>query len=226
MKIVISKEAKIRKKELIEAAMELFREKGFEKTSVDDINKKVGVTKGAFYYHFASKEDLLEEVVTGLSEKTIAITREICYNNSLNPPEKINTIIEKVYQHRIENQKQYKEVFHITESNKNLILTERIWRNVFDKVKESFLHLLHQGIREGHFTTDFPEEVYEVIMVLSDFYRKNLYHLFLDSQNTPEKITAMKRKALFLQRTMEKLLGVKEGVLRVAEHLLTPYTMS
>ena len=49
-----------RKAELINAAEELFNEKGFENTSVDDIIKRVGVAKGLFYYYFSSKEDLID----------------------------------------------------------------------------------------------------------------------------------------------------------------------
>jgi len=54
----ISKDGDIRKQELLDAALQLFYEKGYEKTSVNDIIEKVGVSKGAFYYYFKSKEEV------------------------------------------------------------------------------------------------------------------------------------------------------------------------
>ncbi len=43
---------------LLDAAMTLVREKGYAGTSIDDLCKAAGVTKGAFFHHFASKEAL------------------------------------------------------------------------------------------------------------------------------------------------------------------------
>lgn len=44
---------------LLDAASRLYLERGFGVTSLDDIAREAGVTKGAVYAHFASKEDLL-----------------------------------------------------------------------------------------------------------------------------------------------------------------------
>jgi len=47
---------------LVEAALTLFAEKGFEGTSVQDVVAAAGVTKGAMYHYFSSKDDLLHEI--------------------------------------------------------------------------------------------------------------------------------------------------------------------
>jgi AcrR family transcriptional regulator len=44
-------------------AMRIFLEKGYHGTSVDDITQAAGLTKGALYWHFRSKEDLLKRIV-------------------------------------------------------------------------------------------------------------------------------------------------------------------
>lgn len=44
---------------LVDNALELFGSQGFHATSVQTIVDRAGLTKGAFYHHFASKEDLL-----------------------------------------------------------------------------------------------------------------------------------------------------------------------
>ncbi|MDY0871497.1 TetR/AcrR family transcriptional regulator [Dongia rigui] len=48
-------EARLR---LLDAALQVIREKGYAASSVDDICQAAGVTKGAFFHHFAAKEDL------------------------------------------------------------------------------------------------------------------------------------------------------------------------
>lgn len=47
---------------LVEVALQLFAEKGFEGTSVQDVVTAAGVTKGAMYHYFGSKDDLLAEI--------------------------------------------------------------------------------------------------------------------------------------------------------------------
>lgn len=47
------------KNQIMDAAWELFLEKGYENTTVNDIIRKVGTSKGGFYYYFKAKEELL-----------------------------------------------------------------------------------------------------------------------------------------------------------------------
>lgn len=49
------------RKRITDTAMQLFREKGYENTSVTDICKASGVTKGTFYYHFPNKDEITRE---------------------------------------------------------------------------------------------------------------------------------------------------------------------
>ncbi|MGG1656202.1 UNVERIFIED_ORG: TetR family transcriptional regulator [Anoxybacillus amylolyticus] len=61
-----------RRVQFIEAAMKLFAEKGYHETSIQDLVEAWGISKGAFYHHFASKEDLLLAVLRYYSEKMVA----------------------------------------------------------------------------------------------------------------------------------------------------------
>jgi AcrR family transcriptional regulator len=47
------------RQDILAAASELFKAKGYETTSVDDIVDSANVAKGTFYYHFEKKDDLL-----------------------------------------------------------------------------------------------------------------------------------------------------------------------
>ena len=49
---------------MLAAAIDCFARHGYQGTSIDRIAREVGVTKGALYYHFRDKEDLLFAAVT------------------------------------------------------------------------------------------------------------------------------------------------------------------
>lgn len=55
-------------RKILYAALELMRERGFDKVSVRDICKTAGITTGAFYHHFSSKEALLEHGFSPLDD--------------------------------------------------------------------------------------------------------------------------------------------------------------
>ena len=48
---------------ILEAALDLFIERGYDKTSLREIAERVGVTKAALYYHFSSKEEIIRTLV-------------------------------------------------------------------------------------------------------------------------------------------------------------------
>ncbi|MFC7310678.1 ScbR family autoregulator-binding transcription factor [Streptomyces monticola] len=51
------------RRKIVEAGGAVFAQRGFEGAVISDVYAKVGVTRGAFYYHFSSKEDLAEAVL-------------------------------------------------------------------------------------------------------------------------------------------------------------------
>ena len=48
---------------ILDVALELFTEKGYDKVSLREVAERVGVTKAALYYHFASKDDILRTLI-------------------------------------------------------------------------------------------------------------------------------------------------------------------
>ena len=72
--------------EIIEVALQLFSEKGYTSTSVDEIAKESGIAKASFYKFFQSKEDVLVATVVMHGHK---IDDAICkmYSDTHLPPE-------------------------------------------------------------------------------------------------------------------------------------------
>ena len=60
-------QARATHKKILMAAAELFARQGFHKTTITDISQAVGLTSGAVFHHFVSKEALLEAVVDWLA---------------------------------------------------------------------------------------------------------------------------------------------------------------
>jgi AcrR family transcriptional regulator len=59
---------KLTRSKLIDAALQLFSTSGYEHATVDDISQAAGYSKGAYYFHFSTKDDILLELLRIWSE--------------------------------------------------------------------------------------------------------------------------------------------------------------
>ena len=97
---------------IMQSAFELFKEKGFSKASIREICKEAGVTNGAFYAHFDSKEDLfnrlVKPVIDGMQELYDEENRVYMKIYSVNDINKVmkqtfssnNMLIHYLYEHK------------------------------------------------------------------------------------------------------------------------------
>ena len=81
------------KKDILEVAVTIFAEKGYEATSVDEIVEKAGIAKGTFYYYFRTKEQLFHEIIDEGVEKLYLLMDE-GIKNLETKEEKIRKILE------------------------------------------------------------------------------------------------------------------------------------
>ena len=79
---------------LLGVSLELFSERGFHATTVAAIAQRAKVTKGAFYHHFESKEDVLRQIHAAYASQMAAGAREV-FSQDIPPIEKLRAIIER-----------------------------------------------------------------------------------------------------------------------------------
>ena len=59
---------KQKKRKILKKAFELFRKNGYKDTKVEDITRKLGISKGSFYTYFKTKEELLYELLENVKK--------------------------------------------------------------------------------------------------------------------------------------------------------------
>lgn len=84
---------------IVQAADQLFYERGFEKTSFADIAASVNISRGNFYYHFKSKDDILAAVIALRAAKTAAML-EAWMQKASTPVERLRCFAEMLIRNR------------------------------------------------------------------------------------------------------------------------------
>lgn len=153
---------------ILDVSTRLFFEKGYERTSLQDIIDGLGgLTKGAIYYHFRSKEEILIAVVEAMSKENNAVMKEIRDDPSLNGKEKI----EKMFAKSLTNPQQ-KEFFTVTPNlmDNPKLLVSYLKMVTSEVVPDYIVPVIRQGAEDGSIHTDCPEELADLLMLLTDVW--------------------------------------------------------
>jgi AcrR family transcriptional regulator len=153
---------------LLDQARKLFAEKGFDRTSVQDIVAAAGVTKGAMYHYFRSKDDLLYEIYARvLRMQTEHLTA--CAEGEGTPVERVHAACADVVVTTLENRESTTVFFfslpQLTPQKQVEIRAER------RHYHEMFRGMIEEGQRTGVFRTDVSADI------ATDFFFGSIHHL-------------------------------------------------
>lgn len=200
----IVKEAEERKNEILDVADQLFNEKGYEGTSTNEILERVGIARGTLYYHFKSKQDILEALVERYNKEIIqaAEAASRCKNTSV--IERMIKVIQSL------NIKQYHEgdnaVYENLHHVENSLLHQRVQGMMIASVTPILAKLVEEGVAEGIFKTSTPYVSMEMIMV----YGTTLLDNDLLRLSEEEKLKRMQG----MLTNMEHMLGCEENLIQ------------
>lgn len=79
-------------RKILDTAERLFIEKGYDKTSLQNIIDATGLSKGAIYHHFTSKEDIFYFVCDRIGQRNAEVLSKVRDDGALNGLEKLRTI--------------------------------------------------------------------------------------------------------------------------------------
>lgn len=96
----------ISKNKILDAALKLFAERGFHNTSISQITKEAGVSKGLLYNYFQKKEELIDGIVGKAMAEGEELMREMMAQTS--PQAKLRFIINAAFAEITERKEYYK----------------------------------------------------------------------------------------------------------------------
>ena len=85
-------EAENTKNKILKSALKVFLKKGYSRTSLTDIAENAGFTRGAVYWHFKDKSEILERIISKFN-KRFSYKQNVILESSLDPMNKIKEMI-------------------------------------------------------------------------------------------------------------------------------------
>jgi len=203
----IVKEASERRKEILDAADELFGIKGFDATSTADILERVKIARGTLYYHFKSKEDIMDALIERYNDQLLSGARKIASDKSMPVGDRIVRTVQSL---NLKGKSDAVIMEHIHKPQ-NALMHQKIEKMVLKEVTPILTGIIQDGISEGLFNTPFPYECMEmVISYLDTVFDEEMVEL------TQQEL--MTRVEAFIYN-LERLLGVEEGRLNYVRQI-------
>lgn len=199
----IVKEAEERQGEILDAAERLFAEKGFDHTSISDIQSVVKISRGTLYYHFKSKEEILNALIERTTGKAFAAARAIVEQKEIPVLQRFTAMFSAVNDSGDIGREIEKQIHR----PQNALMHQKMQSELLAVVCPLTAKLIEEGAAQGICRTDHPYEVAEMTLL----YANTVFDTF--ARHTSEEL---ERKITAFIRNVEILLEMEPGSLREA----------
>lgn len=151
---------------ILDVSRRLFREKGYDHTTIQDIVDALGMSKGAVYHHFKSKEEIMDRL-TDVYYDEIDWFKGIRLDPSLSGMEKLRGIL---YFLLTDKKKQELDTLMPYSDKDNPRLRTLILDSTMNHSAPFVAELLEEGIRDGSIQVSRPKELSEMMMILMNIW--------------------------------------------------------
>jgi AcrR family transcriptional regulator len=208
----------VRRAELIDCAQRLFLAKGYERTTINDVIAATRLSKGAFYHHFAAKEDLLEAIAARFAGESLAHVARVRGDASLTALERLNSLLAMTREWKIEHLPQLKAMFTTLLLPQNAILYHRIVSAVFAVMAPMLASIIDRGAREGAFDVTDARIAAEALLWLGEGRRTIVIQaMAVAKSGDPASAAQMVFRRLRAEEAMvDRILGLAPGSVQLA----------
>ena len=210
------------KAQIVAAAWQLFATQGYDGATVEAIIDKVGVSKGAFYHYFASKEDVLDAVVEHMTGQALDHIKSSLQDASLSAIDKLNRFLSASRNWRLANIGLLRGILPVLFRDENVIIRHKISLRNVALALPVLADIIAQGVKEGVFDSVDPEETARLILHLAGEWGEVQTKALLEAPGAPENLALFQRRLNLFTSALERILAAP----KVSLETVDPETLS
>jgi AcrR family transcriptional regulator len=215
----VIKHPEVRRAELLGVARGLFFERGYDATTVDDVIAKAGLSKGAFYYYFPSKDALLEALAEQMAKEALVQLDDILDDPTLNAVERLNGFLSRGRQLKAEQAPQILAMFETVFRPENVVLYHRTHAAVTAVMVPVLTSIIEQGISEGRFRVAHARTTAEIVLMLGAVTHDAVARLLVakGDEESRAAVAAFEQRLTEQGIAVDRILGLPDGTVRFVE---------
>jgi len=151
---------------ILSAAMKCFNEKGFDKTSMQEIVTESGVSKGSIFHHFSSKEEILMAVIVNRAKAQDQVIRKwIDQLKGMTGKEKMIALLDRVFEDADVSPDALS--VQIFKSPQMILATMQESLKI---VAPTYAKIFKEGMEDGSIKTTLPNQCTEALVMLMNYW--------------------------------------------------------
>jgi len=203
----------VRRDAFLDVAQRLVQTKGYEAMSIQDVLTELEASKGAFYHYFDSKQALLEAVVERFADGAMAGLAPVLADPNLPALRKLEKVFAGIARWKADQKELVLAIMEVWNSDGNAIVREKL-RRLTERIMVPLLSaVVRQGVNEGAFLVDSPNETATVLVSLMEGFQQQASDLFIARQAGTVTFEEVRRSVAANTEAFERILGVPKGSL-------------
>lgn len=205
-----------KRSDILNAALKLIHAEGYAELSIQDILNELGISKGALYHYFDSKEAILDALVDRMTEEVDAAVQPVIRDPNLSAIRKLQGYLDVSAQWKRDRAAQTIPLLRAWYDEKNDLVRQRFVSRLVPRAARTIESIIRQGVTEGVFTARFPEEAATLLIQMSVGVSETVTKLMLSAvlsgrRGAPKKAETMVRAYV---DAMERIVGAPPGCLK------------
>jgi len=205
------------KERIVFTALDVFSEKGYTKATISEICKKAGTSKGGFYHHFKSKDEILDEITSMYFQEVLDRYDRLLDRSD----EAVITLLESVFQtinsYKEEQLSKWESITKLYAHRDSHLVIRKLADNFEEVTMKVHLSLLEKGIKSGELEVANPKALAKMwSMLLIQLYAK--INEIVANPNNQDLVEEFHQFALFIEETINFSIKSKTRAINVTTY--------
>jgi len=216
VRTVNEEESTAKRNEILDIAQRHIDTKGYERMSIQDIRRELGMSNGAFYHYFDSKAALLTAYIERGQDDLDKVFRAIVEDPSLSARDKFQRFFASLNRARRNQQAFLADLLRVWFADDNAIVREKTDEVIVARRAPLLNAIVRQGVQEGVFTTPYPDQAGQVILSITRGMGNVVLKLILAFEQEPDAlhyIDEIVAASAAMAEAIERVLGSSVRIL-------------
>ena len=205
------KKGDLRRGQILDTAEALFFEQGYDRTSIQDILNRLGISKGGFYHYFDAKETVLREICERKWTEQFDRLRTELYGSRMSPTDKLNLMLRQANLFETSDAHFAALMLKICYRDRDTAIRDYRRRILVDRLTGMVNDVLTEGVNQDVLHARHPMETGRLLLLLACDVNDEACDLLVEQADNPDRMIRVIELVNVYRESVELLSGAPYG---------------
>lgn len=206
-----------RRHEILDVAQKLVLSRGYARMSIQDVLDELGISKGALYHYYGSKQELLAGIVDRMADEVHARLAAVAADSGLSARERVGRIFQSLMSWKTQHRDELVALLRVWHSDGNAVMRQRTRAGITYRLAPLFERVVADGIADGTFTLPAAAGSGHVLLSLIHDLNERLGELFFAYEAGSAGLDTVEQAVTAYTSALERVLGVPAGSITLVD---------